>query len=196
MRGTRERPESGLVAKYKEIVGSATLTDADVRAYCRAYSALRQQGPSILQQITDNPEGGLAGFEQIERTLQASGFTDYASFVKTNAKVAWAWNVYQATNGYDRFHRMQAEGLALLDQHLNDPEVPAVVKDSLRLARQTLQENWARNSPWAQLVIERIRPLTSEADMAVIRRNEALLLEVFTGYPPTMFDSYFDLPQQ
>ncbi|MCB1140291.1 MAG: hypothetical protein KDK23_16155 [Leptospiraceae bacterium] len=98
-----DNPKEALYKKYHEVVSSAgELDDEKMQKYIKTMRILRKTGINFEKWLAENPDGAQKGFSKIESAIQEGGFEDYATFVKVNAKVAWAWNMAQAEVGMER----------------------------------------------------------------------------------------------
>lgn len=161
-----------------------TLTDELVVKYIAAYKALKDQGPSLLDKINkngENPEANKTEFGTIEKAIKDNGFTGYPEFVKTNAKVAWAFSLQQAGSFMDDMSGMKDDGIKQIDEQLKNPDVPKEVKEQLEKAKQEIIAAHAKNTKWANVSLDIVNHLVNEEDKAVIKRHEKELLEAFAG---------------
>lgn len=171
---------------YQTNVSGVDLNDEIIQKYVIAVKSLHKLGPNLPQELAEKGESAATGmevFNQIESAIKEAGFKDYYEFVKVNSKVAWAWNVSQGEIGMQKFQIMKDSGIQRLDESLNDPNVPDDVKAELKKTRQEILDNWAQNKPYADLAMKVVRPLTNEHDLEIIKRNQKILMEAFTGRP-------------
>ena len=205
-------PKEELFKKYHEIVSSVgPLDDATVVKYVKTMRILRARGIQFEQWLKDHPEGGQEGFDHIEGATKEGGFPDFATFVKVNAKVAWAWNMAQAEIGMERQKNLNQwaqdstdQGIALIDEQLRDPSIPEETKAELRKTREqlaaqkeTIKNTWDDNKKWADWAMETVGPLTNDEEVAVVKRHESELMEVFTGLSKEELDAIheYSMPQ-
>lgn len=162
-----------------------TLTDELVVNYINAYKQLKTEGPDMLEKLNrngQNPEdAGKEGFNRFEATLKANGFKDYPEFVKTNAKVAWAFSLQQAGAFMNDMEGQKNEGLEQIDAQLKNPDVPEEAKEQLRKARAEITASFEKNTKWANVSMGLVKNLVNDQDVAVIKKHEKELLEAFTG---------------
>lgn len=181
----QESAENGIVELYKKVSKSdMKLTDELIEKYIVAYRELRKQGPDILNQVNEangDVTKQLDGFNNIENTIQAAGFKDYPEFVVVNARIAWAFNVTEGIFAVGDFESMKNNGLFTIDSLLQDPAIPEETKVELRKGREKIVSQWNNDKKWADFTLDKIKKLTSDADMEVIRRHRRQLLEVYSG---------------
>lgn len=205
-------PTEALYKKYHEVVSSAgELDDAKMQKYIKTMGILRKTGINFQKWLEENPEGGKDGFAKIESAIQEGGFEDYATFVKVNAKVAWAWNMAQAEVGMERQKNlneasqdMTQQGIDLIDQQLADPNLPEEAKAELRKTReqlvqqkQVIKDTWDKNKVYADWAMEVVGPLTNDKEVALVKKYESELMEVFTGLSKEQIDQIHEhsMPQ-
>ena len=80
------------------------------------------------------------------------------------------------------------KGLAEIQKHINDPDVPEETKKELRetlkklqSGKKELKDSYKHNKKWADWAMKLTRPLTNKKDIQVILRHQNELMEVFTG---------------
>jgi RNA processing factor Prp31 len=189
---------------YKEITKTNfPLTEEMVVKYIATYKKLREAGPDFLKYTNGGADNGMAGFNAFEQIVKEGGFKDYADFVRTNAKIAWAFIIVQGQSGIEDFgnfkNKMKNQGdevyqqsFAELDKMLNDPDVPAETKEQLRKTKEQLEQQrkdsyekienqWENDKKWAEWTVDKIKNLTSEEDMKVIKKYRKELTEVYAG---------------
>ena len=181
-----EQPSSG--EREKALIelldkNDLVLTEELVEKYIVAYGRLKALGPNIAEEFNKNMQNPLAQHDQIVGIIKESGFDSFAQFVKTNAKIAWAFSIAQGHAGKNRFSKLQKDSEKLLLDQINNPEVPEEVKVELRKNLETLRENWKKNEPWADYALKIISNLTSDTDIAIIMKYENELIELFAGVP-------------
>ncbi|MGB0525556.1 MAG: hypothetical protein ACPGJS_21445 [Flammeovirgaceae bacterium] len=159
------------------------LTEELIEKYIIAYRKLKALGPNIAEEFNKNGFNPLTQYQQIEQIIVESGFDSYAQFVKTNARIAWAFSLAQGHAGKERFSKLQSDSEQLLIEQINNPDVPEEVKVELRKNLKTLQDNWKKNAPWADYSLKIISHLTSDEDTRLIMKYEKELLELFAGVP-------------
>ncbi len=201
-------PTEALYKKYHSVVSSVgELDDAKMEKYIKTMRILRQQGIQFQQWLAENPDGGKEGFNKIEAAIQEGGFEDYATFVKVNAKVAWAWNMAQAQVGMEKqkdlnqaSQDMTQQGIDLIDQQLADPNIPEETKAELRKTREQLAsqkeeiaETWDKNKVYADWAMKVVGPLTNDKEVALVKKYEPQLMEVFTGLSKEQIDQIHEL---
>ena len=189
-------PTEALYKKYHEVVSSVgELDDTKMQKYIKTMRILRQEGINFQKWLEQNPDGGKDGFNKIESAIQEGGFEDYATFVKVNAKVAWAWNMAQAEVGMENQKNlneasqdMTQQGIDMIDQQLADPNIPEETKAELRNTReqlvsqkQVIKDTWDENRVYADWAMEVVGPLTNDKEVALVKKYETELMEVFTG---------------
>lgn len=181
----QETAEDGIVELYKKVSKSdMALTDELVEKYIIAYRELKKQGPDILNRVnesTGDVDKQMDGFNAIENTIQSAGFKDYPEFVVVNARIAWAFSLTEGIYAVDDFEQMKNSGLYTIDSLLQDPAVPEEAKVELRKNREKIVSQWNNDKKWADFTLNKIKKLTSDADMEVIRRHRQQLLEVYSG---------------
>ena len=203
-----DNPREALYKKYHEVVSSAgELDDEKMQKYIKTMRILRKTGINFEKWLAENPDGAREGFSRIESAIQEGGFEDYATFVKVNAKVAWAWNMAQAEVGMTRQKNlneasqdMTQQGIDLLDEQLADPNIPEETKAELRKTRQQLvdkkkeiKDTWDENKVYADWAMEVVGPLTNDNEVALVKKYEPELMEVFTGLSKEQIDQIHEL---
>ncbi|GAB4335532.1 MAG: hypothetical protein OHK0038_13270 [Flammeovirgaceae bacterium] len=189
---------------YKEITKTNfPLTEEMVVKYIATYKKLREAGPDFLKYANGGADNGMAGFNAFEKIVKEGGFKDYPDFVRTNAKIAWAFIIVQGQSGIEDFSnfkdKMKNQGeeiyqqsFAELDKMLNDPDVPVETKEQLRKTKEQLEQQrkesyekidnqWENDKVWADWVVDKIKNLTSDEDMAIIKKYRKELMEVYAG---------------
>lgn len=184
------------IAEYqKQVASVGSLTDELVEKYIAAYRSLRENGADFLGYMSGGKQKQQEGFRKFEALIQTAGFTDYAEFVKVNARIAWAFNMAQGAAGISSFEKQQEEGMkqfddgiAQFDEQLANPEVPEESKKELRKARAQLvtakaqvAKQFQKNKKYAGAVMNKLQPLTNKGDTEVVLRHEAQLKEIFSG---------------
>lgn len=159
------------------------LTEDLIERYIVAYGKLKALGPNIAEEFNKNGSNPMTQYQQIEQIITESGFDSFAQFVKTNAKIAWAFSIAQGHAGKGRFAKLQSDSEKMIIDQINNPEVPEEVKVELRKNLETLRQNWKKNAPWADYALKIISNLTSDKDIALIMKYEKELLELFAGVP-------------
>lgn len=168
--------------------GDVELNDELIARYIVAYKRLRQIAPNLARQMANSDgttpadiETGVQGFEQIEAAIKEAGFKDYAEFVRTNARIAWAFNQIQGRAFMGKMERMHQIGLEEIDAQLANPEVPEEAKAELRRARQEIIDNYEKNVPYAEGVLSVTENLTDKETIEVVARHRAALEEAYIG---------------
>lgn len=200
-------PRKKLYDQYHANVSEAgDLTDEMVLNYIRTYRNLRAYGIRFEEYLADNPDKSSSAYQDIEGIMQEGGFEDFADFVRVNAKIAWAWNLSQAERGMQKQADLQTssqkgmdDGIRIINEQLNDPNVPEetkaelrAVKEELMAGKQELKQTYDHNMKWANWSMEFVKPLTNEQDMQVIKRHEKELMQVFTGLSAEQLDRIND----
>jgi hypothetical protein len=193
------------IADYqKQVASIGPLTDELVVKYIRAQKKLKEQGADFLTYASAGK--GKDGLQKFEGIVQAAGFTDYAQFLKVNARIAWAFGMSQGTGGiqsfdkqYDDGMKQFDEGIAQLDTQIADPEVPEESKKELRTARSQLvaakakvSKDFQKNKKYAKVAMDKLAPLTNKEDTEVVMRYQNELMEVFTGLSPAQMQKIQD----
>lgn len=196
-------PQEKLFAMYhKQVSSVGDITDEMVGKYIKTYGALRKNGHNYLDFLARGGAGGEAGFNKFEADIKKGGFKDYAEFVKVNAKIAWAWNMAQASRGLEKQKDLQKwgqsgldAGIAEIQKHINDPNVPEETKkglrkqiEELRKGKKKLKNAFDKNMKWADWAMNFVKPLTNDKDIKVIIRHEKELMQVFTGLSKKQLD--------
>lgn len=179
--GLQQQGEDYILDKYKDVTKNVKLNDEVIQKYCATYRQLREAGPAFLQMSEGGAEGK-DGFNKFEGVVKGGGFKDYADFVATNARIAWAWNMSQGQVGLAAFDEQYKQGVATMLYYINSPETPQVTKDSLKAGLQRIQETYAHNRKWADYVMNKLEPLTSKEDVELVKRHYKCLIESYTGY--------------
>lgn len=180
-----QKQEKAIIDQYKEIVAdTGPLEDDLLKRYCAAVADLQKAGPGLLQNFRQNGQtvdAGQAGYSEIDNLVKKHGFSGYAEFVKVNAKVAWAWNLTMGEAGIEEFTQKHNDGVAQLQAALKDPQVPEEAKVELRKALETLESQWDNDQKWANLVVDRLKPLSNPEDMAAVKKHKDCLMAAFTA---------------
>lgn len=191
---------------YKDITETNfALTDEMVVKYIAVYKKMRAFGIDYVNTVnqSEGATNGMEGYSQIEQIITDGGFTDFAEFIRVNAKIAWAFSIVQGSSGMEDIKNMQdnlleqgneiqSEAIAEIDRNLNDPEVPEATKVELRKTKQELlqanqqmnqevNQNWDKNKKWADITMNLVKKITSDEDMNVVKKHRKELLEVFVG---------------
>ncbi|MEM7180889.1 MAG: hypothetical protein AAF518_08245 [Spirochaetota bacterium] len=187
---------------HKQVSSVGDITDEMVVKYVLTYRNLRKFGIEFEKYLANDPKKSGEVYKDMEKIIIEGGFTDFLEFAKTNAKIAWAWNLAQARSGMKNQAKLQdwsqntmQESIAMLQKELANPDVPESTKQELRNTMQQLQgkqkqlaDNYQKNLKWANWAVKMTLPLTNEKDIAVILRHEKELLEVFTGLSAEQLD--------
>lgn len=166
------------------------ITDEIVDKYVKAYTGLRQIGPELAEKMK-NAQGrevdidpGMQGYAQIEKIIKDAGFKDYKEFVQVNAKIGLAFSQMEGRTFMDQMDKMHSIGYEEIDKQLADPQVPEEVKAELRKTRAQLEENMAKNKPWAEGVMKGASILSDKETLEVIQRNREKIRSAYTGGIP------------
>lgn len=159
------------------------LTDDMVQKYIKAYKVLKEKGGDLIQGVnTNNAESmGKDKFNTLESAIKSAGFNDYAEFVRVNAKIAWAFSLSQGSGFVDKMETTKSEGFKQIEDALNDPLTPEETKKELRKAKEEIQKEWDKNKQWSDLTLNQIKKITSNEDMAIIKKYSKELEEAFSG---------------
>lgn len=197
----------GCAPGMKESKGS--LTANDMETYIAVYKQLKQQAPDILHDLQGNENEvntQQAQFTVFEDIIKKGGLKDYPEFVRLNAKIGTVFAIMQASKAMDRFQTMHDNGMTQFDDaakelqaQINHPEVPEATKaelrktlDTLRMGKQTVQQNWAANKPWADFVMDKAKKITgsfvAESEIELVAQYESQLLEAYTGLPAKVLE--------
>ncbi len=170
------------------VSSESSLTDDQVVAYLEAYRALRKAGPKLAERYKAGEqvplESARQDFAGIEGELRKAGFPGYAEFVRTNAKIAWAFNTAQGRAFLQDFAGRMSEAESELQKAIADPQVPEEAKRELRAQLKTLKAEYAKNKKWAEVSMQVAGRLTDPASVEVILRHRAQLEAVFQGQGP------------
>jgi hypothetical protein len=127
---------------------------------------------------------GMQGYAQIEKIIKDAGFKDYKEFVQVNAKIGLAFSQMEGRTFMDQMDKMHSIGYEEIDKQLADPQVPEEVKAELRKTRAQLEENMAKNKPWAEGVMKGASILSDKETLEVIQRNREKIRSAYTGGIP------------
>jgi hypothetical protein len=175
--------DEAMKALYKN---NLILTDELVVKYCNVYKKLKADGPAMLEQLNKNggnPQASVDQFIGFERTIREGGFESYAEFVKTNAKIAWAFSISQAGGFMNDMDSMKTDAEKQIAEALKNPDLPKEARDELEKNLAVIRETYAKNSKWANFSMDLIKRIVSDEDLKIIKRHEKELLEAFTGVP-------------
>lgn len=188
-------------SQVTQVVGTAKLTPERIEAYIRAYKALKKQVPDLLQELNLNAVDPKNGFAKIESIIQEAGVDDYPAFVRLNAKIGAVFSIIQAEKGMGNFKNLEEssqqilqQGQQLIQEQLDNPEVPEETKEGLRqqlkelqAGEQQLTDTYAHNFEWANLVLEKVKDLTTilvdEEEVALVKEYESKLMDAYVGFP-------------
>ncbi len=162
--------------------GKVKLTDGDVIRYVKAYRAIRTAAPQVagdLQKGGGKPSP--ADLAKFDAAVKQAGFKDYGEFVKVNAAVAWAFSQAKAGAFMKETDGAVNAAAAEIDQKLADPTVPAAVKEQLRIQKEQIQKEYAKNKGWADVAMGLSGALTDEASVAVVQRHSQEIEAAYTG---------------
>ena len=191
----------------------SSLTDEKVKNYIEVYKQLREEAPIILEKINSNPKNADIGQEQyatIQNIIKDGGFDNYAQFVMVNAKIGSIFSIIQANSGMEKFENLVEsgddlidDGIALIKEQLDDPEVPEETKVELRKTLKELQkgqnesnDNWKKNEKIAKIVMKTTKKISglivSEGDIQIVKKYEAEIMEAYVGFQmPELPDGNF-----
>jgi hypothetical protein len=162
-----------------------TLTDDQVVRYIKAYKNLRQVAPHMANELQKRPEAkadpGTAGFLVIEKAVKDAGFKDYPEFVRTNAAIAWAFSQAQGKAFMGEMSDEHKKAYAEIDAKLQDPQVPAAVKQQFKMAKAQIEDNYKKNEGWANVAMNVTSNLTDKESIAVVTRHRKELEAAFTA---------------
>ncbi len=180
------------------------LTDENVSRYLRAYKALRESAPGMLEELNqqgETPDAGQKQFANAESMITGAGLKDYPEFVILNAKIGAVFSIMQATKGMDRFknlqessNRMMDSGMEEIQKQLDNPDVPEETKvelrkmlEELQAGQQQLNQEYDKNKNWADFVMKKAKKITgtivSDKDIEVVKRHEKEIMEAYVGFP-------------
>jgi hypothetical protein len=162
----------------------ATLTDQQVVMYIKAYKNIRKKVPHLAEELRQHEDGvqaGQAGFDVIEKAIKEAGFKDYPEFVRVNAAVAFAFSQGQGKAFMGDMSEAHKKAYAEIDSKLKDPNVPAAVKEQLKMARQQIEDNYKKNEGWANVSMEITSKLTDKESIAVVMKHRKELEAAFTA---------------
>ena len=160
-------------------VAGPPLTDADVTRYIAAYKNLKAAGPGLAEQARKG--AGLQGQAGVEAAVKRAGFSSYPDFVKTNARIAWAFSNGQATGAMTSTAHDVSDAERTMQQQIGDPNVPEAAKVQMRQALVQIQAGYAKNKGYADVAMNVSDALTNKADVAVVMRHKAELEAAFQG---------------
>lgn len=179
------------------------LTDEKMEKYLKAYKALRQKAPDVLRELNANgetPEAGQEGFNTFENTIKDAGLDSYTEFVILNAKVGSIFSLIQAESGMETFGNLRSsgnvmfdDGIAQIEEQLQNPDLPEETRIELEKAKAELQkgqsemnQTYEENEKWANLVIDNVQKLTGlivdEDEVEVVKKYEDQILQAYTGF--------------
>jgi hypothetical protein len=173
--------DEAMKALYKN---NLILTDELVVKYCKVYKKLKANGPAMLEQLNKNggnPQASIDQFAGFEKTIQEGGFESYAEFVKTNAKIGWAFSISQAGGFMDEMESMKTDAEKQITEALKNPDLPKETRDQLEKNLAVIRETYAKDSKWADFSMDLIKRIVSDEDLKIIKRHERELLEAFAG---------------
>jgi len=194
------------IAVYQQQVASVgPLTDALVLKYIATQKALQENGAQFTSHMAGQNKQK-DGHKKFGGIVQSAGFSDYAEFLKVNARVAWAFNMVQGQLGIDAFDKQYEdgmkqfdEGIAQYDEQLANPEVPEDTKKELRKARAQLvagkakvTKEFQKNKKYAKLATNKLAPLSNKEDTEVVLRHETELRAIFSGLTPAQMQKIQD----
>ncbi len=165
---------------------------------------MKEQAPGVLQKL--NEEGntevaGQAGFNDFEKIIKEGGLGNFPDFVRLNAKIGGVFSIMQANKGMETAKNLEesgqsmfSDGMRVIQEQLDDPNVPEETKVELRTALEELKggakelkDTYTGNLEWANLVMEQANKLSglivNKKDIEVIKKHEAEIFEAYTGFP-------------
>ncbi|HEY3447633.1 MAG TPA: hypothetical protein VGK67_14860 [Myxococcales bacterium] len=162
------------------------LTDEQVNRYVEAYRALRKAGPKLAERYKAGEQipidAAKQDFAGIEDAIRQAGFSGgYPEFVRTNARVAWAFNTAQGRAFLEDFAGRVSEGEKEMQAAIDSREVPEEAKKELRAQLRAMKADYAKNKKWADVSMKVAGALTDQASVEVILRHRAELEAVFRG---------------
>ena len=188
-----------------KVTEKGTLTDQKVLNYIEVYKKLKANAPAILEHLNKNGDSELAGkegFAGFEEIVQSEGLANYPEFVILNAKIGGVFGMIQATKGmetssnlHDSGQQMFEDSKKIIQEQLDDPNVPEESKVELRKTLAEIDENskilsneYEKNSAWANYVLKYAEKITglivNEKDIEIVKKYEDEIFEAYTGFTP------------
>ncbi|MCS6833379.1 MAG: hypothetical protein NZ521_07375, partial [Flammeovirgaceae bacterium] len=162
----------------------------------------REKGKTFADYANGNKDSGLEGFALFEQIIKENGFKNYEEFTRVNAKIAWAFILLQGEQGIENFaywkdslknegEKMYQQSFSELDNAINDPSTPEETKQQLKETKaqlkeqrtksyQHIEQRWENDKKWASWVIEKLKYITSEDDLKIVKKYQKHLQEVYT----------------
>ncbi len=189
-----------LYKQYHDIVSDVgDLNDQKIKNYICAYRTLKEKSidNSDYFKTVIKVRGEISElmniYPNIDNDLKKCNINNMIDFIKLNAKVAWAWNIYQGQKGLDIYINFQDKVSKniqnQMEQALKNPNLTEEQKkqlqkqweESLQKVKDENKEQMEKNKRWAEWTLNLVKPLTNDKDIEVIKKHEQELLEVFTG---------------
>ncbi len=190
-----------------------TLTDEKVKKYIKIYKKLREQAPEILENLNkkgESAESGKESFKSFEKIIKEGGLKDFKEFVVLNAKIGAIFSLSQAVRSMENVEniekssqKMFSNGQKIIQEQLDDPDVPEETKIELRKTLKELKKSsseittsYVNKKKLAEFVMEKAEKISGyivdKNDIEVIKRHEEEIYEAYTGFPrPEEFDGTF-----
>ena len=161
--------------------GDAPITDAQVESYIKAYRNLKGLGPGIAERYKqgETPPDGQADFAKIESAIKSAGFSGYPDFVRTNARIAWAFNTAEGQAFMNDMAKNVDDGEKQMQAAIDNPDTPEAAKVELRAGKAKLHAEYMKNKGWANVSMKVANKLTSPENVAVMERHRKELEKVF-----------------
>jgi len=190
----------GFITSCSGIPGENVALDSQkMEAYINSYREIRQNAPDYLSKVnTGDINEQKQGFSDIEKVLESNGLT-YMEFVKINAKVGAIFSIIQAENFMSKMEDLESwgensidEGVKLMQESIDDPDVPEETKEELRksikeleASKKELKVEYSKNEKWANLVLDKTKKITNlkveEKDVEIVEQYIDEITEVYTG---------------
>ena len=184
--------------------GKGTLTDEKIQNYIKAYKALKDGVPKMLEKLnleSREMSPGEIGFSNIEKMIQDAGLKDYPEFVRLNAKIGAVFSILQAKKGMKNFKNLEEsssemidDGMKIVQDQINNPDVPEETKMALRQQLNEMKKNqkqlhseYNHNFKWANVVMDKVQDLTdlivNENDVLLVKKYEDEIMHAYVGFP-------------
>lgn len=160
------------------------LNDQDISRYMQAFRSLRQLSPELgrkLQSPNFNLSDGQTGLEQLNQSVQKSGFKDMGEFMQYNTKIGLTFSQLQGSAFMGDIDKKMNTGLAQIDAQLKNPKLPELTRQQLLATRESLTAHYQKNKSWATDIQGVMNQSLDPKAAEVVMRHQKELLAMYQG---------------
>ena len=180
-------------------VKNEPLTNKQVEAYLNTYKELRNTAPDMLEKANSGSlDAQKEGLTQFTTILEKNGL-NYTGFIRLNAKIGAIYSVVNAEHFMENIQKQVddskkhiEEGIKLMQEQIDDPEVPEETKEELRKSIEDLKATekgmklqHGKNKLQAEAVLKKVKVMTNQyiakEDVELVNNYYDEITQAYTG---------------